>query len=1400
MKHRTLNCLTAFMAAGVVGSFAYADPVMPTGIADSDTLAIRKAIQDAGSGTVELGEGTFLINDAAGLTLNGVKVRGQGWGKTILKSDLASCQRGFKLSGGAKLEGVTVTGFNGSYRGAGVYVESGTLSWCCVSNNNCTAASNGNAAGAGIGILGGRIDHCLVADNKMGQGSNGYGAGIGGWGLKDGITIDSCLIYGNQNTAKDGAGIGFATLNSKLIQIRNCTVVDNVSQGTGAGVFVYDGQTANLIMKNCIVSGNTAGGAESNLNTYSTFYPSIANCIFGLASEVDPDMTSCQSGDPGFVNAADHDYHLDRTSLAASAGVVYADLGTDLDDVAFASVPSVGCYEATLNVSKPMFAPAADRTFYPSIDVTLTCAKAGATIRYTTDGSDPTAESTVFGGTPIHLTATTTIKAQAFLDELDPSVVVTGVYTLAEPTPPEMAITLTPWMTSATIEGSVTDFGNNGASACDVYLAHGPADGSLGNEVKIASDVTRSFKYNVNGLSPETDYQYSIRIVNNADTPMSDTQNGTFTTLSASVGIRPSGNAESDTTTIQSAIDATPNGTVTLAPGTFKIIRALQINNGASLVGIGTSPDEVVLNLVTQAVTDGNQSVLVIQDSADTVVSNLTVTAAGAKNGNTEYGPNSGVKMNSGLLVDCVVTQVKTKNGGIHGGGVNMSGSAIVRGCTITKCEAYNTAGSYGAGEAIYMDGGLVENCVITENGVSGDCHTTEDITAYGGTVYVNGHGVVRGCLIYNNIAHAGASGVSLVSGVLENCTIANNRQFKASSNAPGVRVYGTSSTMRNNIIWDNVAFDGSLVNVAFVGAATATLENNDSMPALAGGSNNIAVDPQFINAAEGDYHTRFSYCVDVGLSQDWMTGAVDLDGHDRVLNGSVDLGCYEREVPEGIEGRFRLESDGSLDQASVTFEYDVVGGTASSALWTFTRQQDQTVLTHDGFEAMVVPTGIWDVSVTLSDGETSVVVESAAAVEVRASTVYANANGSATFPYDTEEKGTPSIDDAFPLVGVGGTLYIAEGSYVIDNPINIEGQKGSCVESLAGPEKTIVRLNNVDNFLSNGYYGLQLARSDAYVSGITMIAGRVGPYYDGPEYATLGFVKVTAGGAVVTNCVFRDLMVSTNAAGSGNEGVALRLSAGEVVDCRFTRIDHYTSGNAGHSGGVIRVDGGVADRICVDECWDISDRGLTPTGCGDIVGVLAGGVMRNSLVTRCTTAHTVPVCAGVQPGGTPGVSVAGSIINCTIVANTNSQSRISDGNGVLYRHEGGVEVNGGTLVNSIVADNWSEFDDSVKNVVSTLGAATGVSYTLVNDAEVAEGFVTDANHNIAVATDALIFNKPEKGDYRPHNKSLAVNAAQLMDWMATSCDLEGNARILNNYPDIGCYELRRSGFSIRFR
>ena len=80
----------------------------------------------------------------------------------------------------------------------------------------------------------------------------------------------------------------------------------------------------------------------------------------------------------------------------------------------------------TPTVATPVFSVASG-TYYEEFDVEITCATEGATIYYTTDGTDPTVESEVYAE-PIHVDSDMTLKAFAVMEGYDDSGIATANY------------------------------------------------------------------------------------------------------------------------------------------------------------------------------------------------------------------------------------------------------------------------------------------------------------------------------------------------------------------------------------------------------------------------------------------------------------------------------------------------------------------------------------------------------------------------------------------------------------------------------------------------------------------------------------------------------------------------------------------------------------------------------------------------------------------------------------------------------------------------------------------------------------------------------------------------------------------------------------------------------------
>ena len=439
--HDTIFVLMTAAALLVAAPAVFAD-VQPAGT----PAATRQTIQDAiDAAAAQSPAGTFEI-DAQLMVTNGVTLVGQGWDITIIKQTATgNDKRCATVDGNATLQRVTLTGgcINGNNAsGAGVNIKDGTVSWCRIHNNTAGVSSGSSLYGGGVGFYQGKgqVDHSIIESNLVNS-TTALGGGVGIYQPSGPITIDTCLVVGNAATGKTAANgkgggvyIEYMYRYSDMV-IRNSTITGNSASGTtlGGGLYVTgdsDSSGTHTILMNDIMVGNTSAGVANDAVLSKTDKTSY--CLFGLQDEVVG--TSCFSGNPAFSNVANGDYRLSAGSPAIGTGTTYAGLDVDLDNVAFADPPAVGCYEYADRAADPAFDPAPGSTFYPTASVTLSCATEGASIYYTTDGSVPTDSGTLYTA-PIVLSATTTIRARAYATGKGPSAIVSATYTFKRPVP-----------------------------------------------------------------------------------------------------------------------------------------------------------------------------------------------------------------------------------------------------------------------------------------------------------------------------------------------------------------------------------------------------------------------------------------------------------------------------------------------------------------------------------------------------------------------------------------------------------------------------------------------------------------------------------------------------------------------------------------------------------------------------------------------------------------------------------------------------------------------------------------------------------------------------------------------------------------------------------------------------
>ncbi len=221
----------------------------------------------------------------------------------------------------------------------------------------------------------------------------------------------------------------------------------------------------------------------------------------------------------------------------------------------------------------------------------------------------------------------------------------------------------------------------------------------------------------------------------------------------------------------------------------------------------------------------------------------------------------------------------------MHGGAMLIAGDATIADCVFEN----NTADG---GGAMYVMGSspTITRCTFTGN--SAEVYD-------GGALYnLAGNPELISCLMIGNSASqlGGAIFSDLAFLTLVNCTISENAAYVGG----GITNYAAvEMTLTSSIVWQNYAEIGEGVEVQIRSTSSAEFVNYSCVQDLGdafGGEGNIEADPLFVDTDGGDFHLQAcSPAVNAG-DPGYVPepGETDIDGDDRVINGTVDMGADE--------------------------------------------------------------------------------------------------------------------------------------------------------------------------------------------------------------------------------------------------------------------------------------------------------------------------------------------------------------------------------------------------------------------------------------------------------------------------------------------------------------------------
>jgi hypothetical protein len=124
------------------------------------------------------------------------------------------------------------------------------------------------------------------------------------------------------------------------------------------------------------------------------------------------------------------------------------------------------------------------------------------------------------------------------------------------------------------------------------------------------------------------------------------------------------------------------------------------------------------------------------------------------------------------------------------------------------------------------------------------------------------------------------------------------------------------------------------LFAVSYTKGYSGSLSYSCTIPLPPSGAGNLTNEPAFVDLAAGDLRRgTTSPCINAGNNAS-ATASTDLDGYQRIVGGTVDMGAYECQVPASLNYCLWLQGYGLSTVASATYTDSVADGLNNWQEW----------------------------------------------------------------------------------------------------------------------------------------------------------------------------------------------------------------------------------------------------------------------------------------------------------------------------------------------------------------------------------------------------------------------------------------------------------------------------------